>query len=314
MTTTRKPNFFIVGAPKCGTTALSEYLREHPNIFMSTPKEPHYFATDFSAFVRHYTRTLDDYLELFRECTEQHMAAGEASVFYLYSSTALANIKAFDPEARIIAMVRNPIDMAHSLHAQYCYNLREDVQDFRRAWDLQEARRKGMAIPSTADVPAYLLYGDVCSLGSQVERMLQLFRSDQVKIVVFDDFTSQTKEVYEQVLRFLGVPSDEREDFPRINPNAQLTARWLRRLDLQVANLARFRRLNRAVLAMKRTLRLKRKRILGVSPERYTRYAERPPLDRPFRAQLATFFKPEVDKLSRALGRDLDPWLEKDRD
>jgi hypothetical protein len=313
MTTERKPNFFIVGAPRCGTTALSEYLREHPNIFVSTPKEPHYFATDFNPLVRHYTHTLDEYLGLFRECADHHLAVGEASVFYLYSSTALSNIKEFDPDARIVAMVRNPIDMSYSLHAQYCYNLRETVQDFRGAWELQAARREGKAIPSTADVPAYLLYEDVCSLGSQVERLLQIFRREQVKVVVFDDFTRQTGKVYEEVLSFLGVPSDGREHFPRMNPNTQISSRLLRWLDFQVASLARFRRLNRAVLVTKRTLRLKRKRILGVSPERYTRYVERPPLDPAFRAELANTFRPEVDKLSRALDRDLGHWLDNTR-
>ncbi|UCF19045.1 MAG: sulfotransferase [Gemmatimonadota bacterium] len=310
MTSSRRPNFFIVGAPKCGTTALSEYLREHPSIFMSTPKEPHYFAADFNPYVRHYVHTLDEYLALFEACKEHHLAAGEASVFYLYSSTALSNIRAFDPDARIIAMVRNPIDMAYSLHSQYCYNLRETVRDFRRAWELQAVRREGKAIPSTSPVPAYLLYEDVCSLGSQVERLLQLFRREQVKIVVFDDFAERTKAAYEDVLAFLGVPSDGRERFPRLNPNTQLSSRWIKWLELQVTNLARFRPLNNIVLATKRTLGLKRKRIFGISPERYTRYVERPPLDPAFRAELANTFRPEIDRLSRALDRDLSHWLE----
>ncbi|MGB3639413.1 MAG: sulfotransferase [Rivularia sp. (in: cyanobacteria)] len=74
-----KPNFFIVGAPRCGTTALSEYLRSHPNIYVSQPKEPHYFAADLDNC--RFTKTLEEYLSLFKFADSSHMAIGEASVF-----------------------------------------------------------------------------------------------------------------------------------------------------------------------------------------------------------------------------------------
>ena len=75
---TARPNFFIVGAPKCGTTALSHYLRQHPRIFFSLPKEPHYFATDLPRYrmVTHEPA----YLEYFRGAGPQHTAVGEGSV------------------------------------------------------------------------------------------------------------------------------------------------------------------------------------------------------------------------------------------
>lgn len=74
----RKPTFFIIGAPKCGTTALSEYLREHPNVFVSIPKEPHYFAEDFVRYRR--VETLKDYMDIFRSASDKHFTVGEVSV------------------------------------------------------------------------------------------------------------------------------------------------------------------------------------------------------------------------------------------
>ncbi|UCC88813.1 MAG: sulfotransferase, partial [Anaerolineales bacterium] len=99
-----KPNFFIVGAPRCATTALYRYLCDHPNIFMPRVKEPHFFAEDIS--VGKPTKTLDWYMGLFEESSEEHLAVGEASVFYLYSSVAVRRIYEFNKEAKIIVILR----------------------------------------------------------------------------------------------------------------------------------------------------------------------------------------------------------------
>ena len=88
----RRPDFFILGAPKCGTTALSEYLRRHPRVFVSRPKEPHYFCADFDYYYAPGQRTEEHYLRLFAEADEGHLAVGEASVWYLYSEDAARNI------------------------------------------------------------------------------------------------------------------------------------------------------------------------------------------------------------------------------
>ena len=127
-----KPNFFIIGAPKCGTTALSEYLKDHPQIYFSDPKEPHYFTFDFEQY--RLTKTLEEYLELFAAATPQHQAVGEGSVFYLYSSVALEKIREFDPQAKIIVMLRNPIDMIYSFHSQLLFSADESETSFEQAW------------------------------------------------------------------------------------------------------------------------------------------------------------------------------------
>ncbi len=211
----KKPNFFIVGAPKCGTTALSEYLRGHPNVFFSQPKEPHFFATDFPN--KRIIATFEEYIDLFHEVQPNHLRVGEGSVWYLYSREAVQNIYEYNPEAKLIVMLRNPVDLVHSLHSQLLLSIDEDEKNFERAWNLQELRKSGKRIPKKCRTPAFLQYRDVGKLGAQIERLLEVFPKEQVKVILFEDFVSDTKAVYEDVLSFLGLDSDGRKLFPRIN-------------------------------------------------------------------------------------------------
>jgi hypothetical protein len=211
----KKPNFFIVGAPKCGTTALSEYLRAHPNIFFSQPKDTGFFATD-RPNSRVITR-LEDYMALFHEVKPNHLRVGEGSVWYLYSRKAIRNIYEYNPKAKLIVMLRNPVDLVHSLHSQLLLSVDEDEKDFEKAWNLQELRKSGKRVPKKCRAPAFLQYRDVGKLGAQMERLLEVFPKEQVKVILFDDFVSDTKTIYEDVLSFLGLNSDGRKLFPRIN-------------------------------------------------------------------------------------------------
>ena len=136
-----KPNFFIVGAPKCGTTALYRYLRLHPNIYMPAKKEPHFFAQDLGSYPA--IKTMDQYSALFAGAEPRHTGIGEASVYYLRSTVAIPNIRAFNPEARLIAMFRNPVEMVHSFHSQLLYWSEESVTDFEAAWRLAGSPPRG---------------------------------------------------------------------------------------------------------------------------------------------------------------------------
>lgn len=98
----KEPNFFIIGAPKCGTTSLAHWLAQHPEVFMSPVKEPHYFSTDFPLTS---WRDPDDYHSLFEGADTHHKAVGEASVWYLRSREAVPQIEAHYPGARYIVML-----------------------------------------------------------------------------------------------------------------------------------------------------------------------------------------------------------------
>src|SRR5262245_27125154 len=124
----RQPDVFIVGAPRCGTTAMWQYLGDHPDVYMSPRKEPWFFCRDLR-FSDPIPRTLDAYLANFAEAREQ-ARVGEASAWYLYSREAATAIKAFSPAARIIVMLRDPVAVMHSLHDLHVYAGTEDIADF----------------------------------------------------------------------------------------------------------------------------------------------------------------------------------------
>jgi hypothetical protein len=210
----KKPDFFIIGAPKCGTTALYRYLKDHPQIYFSELKEPHYFNEEDEG--RHI-KDLETYLKLFAGASEQYKAVGEASVLYLRSRSAVQKIMEFNPAARLIVMLRHPVDMYLSLHQQNLFRFRENVMDPEQAWNLQAARAEGNRIPKGALEPGNLQYREVCGLGMQLERLFAIVPKRQVYVISFNDFQENTAAVYQDVLAFLGIDPDGRTEFPREN-------------------------------------------------------------------------------------------------
>ena len=298
-----KPNFFIVGAPKCGTTALYEYLRPHPNIFMPKHKEPHYFAKDLGTYP--FIKTLDDYTALFADAGEQHLSVGEASVYYLRSSTAIANIREFNPAARVIAMFRNPVEMVHSLHSQLLYMSEESERDFETAWRLQDRRRQGVGLPPGSRGGFLVQYAEVGQFGTQTERVLANFPRSQVKLILYDDFAASPQAVYDEVIEFLGIPDDGRTEFPRVNESKRARLVWLRDFYRKPPAPLRsaFRGLKRMVGGQGISAVAHRIVDLNTVTER------RPPLSPAFRAELVAAFRDEVALLSRLLNRDLSHWV-----
>jgi hypothetical protein len=296
----RKPDFFIVGAGKCGTTALWTWLRGHPRIFMCPVKEPRYFADDMPRLMNRVANEAD-YLDLFKKAAADHLAVGEASPQYIYSANAIRNIRAFNPEARLIAMLRNPVDMAHAAHAECLYWFVEDERDFEKAWRLQTDRREGLRVPAGCSQVTVLLWADMCRLGQQVERMLSVFPREQVHFILLEDLATDAKGVYEGALAFLGVPSDGRTEFPRLNAGKAHRSRFLGRMVQQPPRpLAAFRRFIE-----------KRLGLYGVWPRlrrMNTRPATRPVMREEFRRELVEEFRADVDKLARLTGRDLSNW------
>lgn len=297
-----KPNFFIVGAPKCGTTALYAYLRDHPRIFMPTVKEPHYFAKDLGSYPG--IKTPEQYAAIFAGSTERHLRVGEASVYYLRSEVALPNIREFNPDAKIIAMFRNPVDMVHALHSQLLYVAEESESDFEAAWRLQERRSRGLDLPPGSRGAFLVQYAEVGRFGSQVQRLFSLFPRSQVKLILYDDFAADPRRVYEEVIAFLEVPSDQRTRFPRINDNKRTRVAWLGNFARKPPPALRtaVRRLKQAVGG--EGLSAVKKRIVALN----TVKERRPPLSPTFRAELVEAFRSEVDLLSRLMDRDLSHW------
>jgi hypothetical protein len=297
-----RPNFFIAGAPKCGTTALYRYLQPHPSVFMPEIKEPHYFAKDLGTYPR--IKTEQDYLALFAGAGPEHLRLGEASVYYLRSAVALPAIRQFNPKARIIAMFRNPVDMVYSLHSQLLYVAEENVADFETAWRLQERRSRGLDLPPGIRSPLLVQYAEVGRFGTQTERLLSCFPAEQVKIILYDDFAATPQRVYDEVIAFLGLPHDHRTEFPKINENKAARLGWLRRLSRKPPPVLRdvVRSLKRAVGGER--ISTAKKKLVALNTVR----GRRPPLSPELRAELVATFRDEVALLSRLLGRDLSHW------
>jgi hypothetical protein len=288
-----KPNFFIIGAPKCGTTSLAAWLAEHPEIYFSPTKEPHFFNTDHRRFIN----TLQGYESLFDGASERHRQVGEASVWYMYSSTAVPNILAYNRDARFIVMLRNPVEMAPSLHEELVFTGREDVKEFAEAWKLQELRRSGEHLPPMVWEPKYVQYGALCSLGAQLDRVFQSVRRDHVKIILLEDLAAQPSAVYRSVLEFLSISDDRRNVFSVHNPAKRRRSQGL----LRLAWLS---------VTIKSALGIEGGLGLWKHVDAWNRVdRRRAPIDPQMRAILRDYFRPDIERLQVLIGRDLKRWL-----
>ena len=294
----RKPDTFIVGAFKAGTTALYEYLRAHPQVFMSVPKEPMYFGQDLTP--RYRRMTADEYLALFRAARDDQRA-GEASPWYLYSTSAAREIHDFNDQARIIVMLRNPADVMYSQHAQLVFNQREDLADFGEALAAEDDRRAGRRIPAGAIRPEALFYRHSVRFPEQVRRYLDVFGPDQVHFVVFDDLVTDPRAVYRATLEFLGVDPSVEVDLSVYNP----------------ARRARSGRVQQAIFNPPPALRGIVGRLRGLPfmhrvrdavVAANSRQASRAPMDPELRRRLTAEFAPQVAELGELVGRDLSAW------
>lgn len=211
-----KPNFFIIGAPKSGTTSLYRYLSQHPDVFMSVSKEPCFLAPDFKS--PNYPQTEAEYLRCF-EGYKGEFRIGEATTTYLYSGLAAREIHRYSPDAKIIAMLRNPAEMVVSLHSQRMKEGNENIGRLKEALEAESDRRKGERLPKNFQYPKeYLLYRDFGMYAKQLKRYFLEFGRDNVHVIIFNDFIGDTKREFGKVCEFLNIPNDYNIDFTIENP------------------------------------------------------------------------------------------------
>jgi hypothetical protein len=260
---------------------------------MAPHKEPNFFNHDDPWGVS----TLEEYEILFRGATDEHIAVGEASVFYLSSLEATRNVLRYQPDARFIVMVRNPIEMAPALHAELLLHGVENVPSFSTAWRLQEERRRGRRLPLFCRAPRWLLYGDVCCVGAQLERLRSSVPTDRIVTTVLDDLRQNPRREYLRVLTFLGVPDDGRLSFPIYN-----AARGLR--------LGRLPRILCVLSDLKRAIGIQRS--FGVWPRIDALNQVERPRDPPspeMTVTLKEYFLSDVERLGQLLNRNFSGWL-----
>jgi hypothetical protein len=303
------PDFFVVGAPRCGTTALCRYLARNPQICVSRPKEPHYFTrfTDFPP-AEEVRRDYIDYF--FNHRTKAHRVAGEGSVSYLYLPGVIENILHYNPEARFIVIVRNPLAMLPSYHLRMQYLLQEDEMDFEWAWQLQEARARGENVPKRCLDVRLLMYREVCNYGNQIEHLFRLTAPGQAHVIVFDDMMADMRAEYRKVVEFLGVDDDGQTEFESRNKAQMYRWRWLQQLfflpvskDIKKADILIRRKRKYNEDGSKKNGPIKWLTEINSIPMKPR------PLSPRMRAALAEQLRPDVEHLSRLLQRDLGFWL-----
>ncbi len=294
----KRPDTFIVVTFKAGTSTMWRELKQHPQVFMSEVKEPMYFGQDLSARYRRMTE--EEYLALFKDARADQRA-GEASPWYLYSTESAREIRDFSPEARIIVMLRNPVDVMYSQHSQLVYNLREDLTDFAAALAAEDDRAAGKRIPEDALRPEALLYRKSVRFPEQVSRYLDCFGRERVHFIVFEDLAADPAGVYRSTLEFLGVDASFQIDHRVENANRAPRSRLVQRLIFAPPRPVRsiYGRL-RSMPAMHRL----RDRIARSNVES----VKRAPMDPELRRQLTIEFAPQVRELGALIGRDLSAW------
>jgi hypothetical protein len=291
------PNFFVIGAQKAGTTSLYYYLDQHPEVYMSPRKEPHFFQGMRSEFRWPGRRLapvtdLQDYLALFEGVTNEK-AIGEASASYLYSPEAPALIKRSIPDAKIIAVLRNPADRAYSNFLHLVQVGREPAASFAEALQAEDGRMRDKWGPDW-------YYRQKGFYHDQVNRYFDTFGRDQVRIWLYEDLRDDPSGMMRDVFAFLDVdhtfvPNMSTEHNPSGVPRSQGLYTWARKLTARNPVLV-----DRFVPAR---LRGQLKSRILVKP---------PPFPPEVRRQLTHSYREDVLRLQELIGRDLSPWLKDD--
>lgn len=310
---TKLPDFLIIGAPKAGTTSLYKYLQRHPSIFMPKKKEPHFFSfegrtTGFNGpgqakFVEKRVTRFEDYASLFKSADDDAVI-GEASTSYLYIPEAAARIKHYLPNAKIIAILRHPVDRAFSHYLHHFRNGGETLLNFTEAIAAEDFRQKQGWSP-------FWQYTAIGFYYQHLKRYFDLFGSESIKICLYDDFASDSSKVIQDIFSFVGARPDLYGlgmDETRYNPSTirvEYRSPFVHRLihrESQLKTLAR-ELLPSGV----------RNRIRNYLSERNKVHVEKPykpTLSATVRAELTKKYRQDIMSLQKLINRDLTHWLE----
>ena len=224
----------VVGAPRCGTTSLSNYLAEHPGVTFSSVKEPHFFSRyDLNGLSDAELRQAlqNDYLpRYFGHYSADRPLMAEGSVSYLYAAEQMKPILRVWPEAKFIIALRDPMAMLPSLHQRLLYLGDEVVPDFASAWRLLGERARGRQIPRSCLDPRWLQYDEIGRLGKHVERFFSVVGRERCFVAVYDDLVKDPAGLYRRMLDFLDLPDDGRTDFAARRAGQGFKVGWLQRL------------------------------------------------------------------------------------
>ena len=204
----RAPDFFIVGQFKCGTTALYEMLRQHPQIYMPDLRSCGSTRRSFAPTGRAPRSRVLRRSRVIWHCLTPRVQISVPARRRPHTSplkAAARSIADLQPDARIIAILREPASFLRSFHLQCLQNHTETEKDLRKALALEGDRREGKAIPRYAARPLELLYSDHVRYVELLRRYHAVFPPEQVLVLIYEDFRRDNEATVRRVLRFLDV-------------------------------------------------------------------------------------------------------------
>jgi hypothetical protein len=283
---------------------MAHYLASHPDIFIGK-KEMNVFGADLHFGHQFYRRSIPEYMAEF-DGRRGQSRAGEASVWYLLSTQAAAEIKAFNPDARIIIMLREPSEMMHSLYYQFRFDGNEHLATFEEALEAEGERRAGKKIGRQTYFAQGLQYREAARYTDQIRRYFEVFGRSRVHVILYEEFAADVESSYRATLDFLGVDAELGEaDFKVLNSNKTVKNPAVRALFgdplVRATAVAVARKLPRSVFNFLHDIE---RRVWKMNARPVTR----PPLAPELRAELRREFAWEVERLSALLGRDLGNW------
>ncbi|NNF02596.1 MAG: sulfotransferase [Bacteroidia bacterium] len=311
----KKPNFFIIGAAKAGTTSLSHYLSAHPNIFISPIKEPHYFSRkeiepkairsivrkklegvdiikyleDLKTPTMHnfYFRDWETYRKLYESVSSEKII-GECSTSYLWSKTAAQEIFKTTPNAKILAILRNPVDRAYS---HYLMEKRLFAKTDSFEADLRKDKELG---DRTWEV--FPMYYELGNYYSQLKRYYDIFPAENIKVIIYDDFKEDREGTLLDIYGFLGVRPDENVDLSKEYNRGSVPRNKIAGWALKNSGLKK---------TLQKSLNYETKELI-----KRIIYSDTDKEIMPTEIQdaLYNYYRPEIDNLQKLIDRDLSYW------
>jgi hypothetical protein len=302
------PNFMIVGSAKCGTTSLYSYLNQHPQVFMSVPKEPTFFGNEGTsglfngphdedrAFHSKVITTIGDYTALYAGVKDEK-AIGEASIYYMYLPKAPEQIKNHAPQAKMFAVLRNPADRAFSayLHTvrqgrekrSFEYALQQEPERIRQNWNpLWHFKAMGF-------------------YAEQVKRYYDMFGRDQVRIYLFEDLQKSPLPLIKEIFEILGVDSSFVPDMTKRFKESHVPKLPAVEMALQTAK----HRMIASEPHMPGPLRWRMKYVKGAIDRMADMNRKQPPrIPAAIRMTLLDEYRDDILRLGDLLRRDLTHW------
>ena len=289
------PHFLIIGAPKCGTTALHYYLSQHPDLNIS-PKEIHYFGKDLGYKI--VRPSLTKYQSYFKE----NGLNGDGSVWYLYSDSIYQELKDLGLSPKIIVLLRDPVEVAYALHSQNIVDANENISNFEDALALESERKKGKELPKNVDPIRTLYYKETADFLPRIKLLQANIPEKNIFIGLQNDLKKDTLNFLNKIESFLGVAHFPAYKLDRINENKLVKNKIIHQLIKKPSNLK--------VKAFRLLIPNKNIRnwIVNKIYNSNLKYTQREKLNESTHRVLKLYFKNMVDELNKIIKPDISNW------